>query len=131
MTLKNRRKNTENVNKNAKHLIGLSKKNKRVRIFIGLANADANNVISSWNFQESFALTSFEMQKCDWAVEFFTALIRSFLGGNKEKLCFNLAKHWSVKQIANTFSRSYESRSNRGFGYNLEEFQRLVSLDQR
>ena len=41
----------------------------------------------------------------------FTAHIRSFLGGNKEKLCFNLAKHWYVKQIANTFSRSCESRS--------------------
>ena len=33
----------------------------------------------------------------------FTAHIRSFLGGNKEKLCNNLAKNWSVKQIANTF----------------------------
>ena len=42
----------------------------------------------------------------------FTAHIRSFLGGNKEKLCFNLAKHWFVKQIANTFSRTCESRSN-------------------
>ena len=39
--------------------------------------------------------------------------IRSFLSENKEKLCFtSLAKHWSVKQIANTFSRSYESHSN-------------------
>ena len=36
----------------------------------------------------------------------------SFLGGNKKKLCFNLAKHWSVKQIVNTFSRLYESHSN-------------------
>ena len=45
-------------------------------------------------------------------MELFTAYIRSFLGGNKEKLCFNLAKDWSVKQIANTFSTSYESRSN-------------------
>lgn len=25
---------------------------------------------------------------------------RSFLGGNKEKLWFHLAKHWSMKQIA-------------------------------
>ena len=52
MTLKNKRK------KNAKHSIGLSNKNKRARIFIGLANADANND----NFLESFALASFEMQ---------------------------------------------------------------------
>ena len=37
--------------------------------------------------------------------------IRSFLGKNEEKVCFNLAKHWSVKQIADTFSRSYESFS--------------------
>ena len=35
----------------------------------------------------------------------FIANIRSFLGRNKEKLCFNLAKHWSVKQIGNPFSR--------------------------
>ena len=42
----------QNVNKNAKHLIGSSNKNKRVRIFIGLVNADANNVISPWNFLE-------------------------------------------------------------------------------
>ena len=41
----------------------------------------------------------------------FTSHIRSFFGGKKEKLCFNFAKHWSVKQIANTFSRSFESRS--------------------
>ena len=68
-----------------------------------------NNVISPWKFLESdryFALTPFEMQYCDWGIELFTANIRSFLGGNKEKLCFNLAKHWSVKLIGNTFSRS-------------------------
>ena len=41
----------------------------------------------------------------------FTAHITSFFGGNKEKLCFNLAEGWSVKQIVNTFSRSYESCS--------------------
>ena len=35
------------------------------------------------------------------AKDLFTAHIRSFLGGNKE-VCFNLAKYWSVKQIANT-----------------------------
>ena len=60
MTLKNNEK--QNVNKNAKHLIGSSNKNKRARIFIGLVNADANNVISPWNFLEGFTLTSFEMQ---------------------------------------------------------------------
>ena len=53
------------------------------------------------------------MQQCDWAIELFTAPIRSFLGGNKEKLCFNVVRHWSVKQIANTFSRSYKSCSMR------------------
>ena len=100
-------------------LIGLSNKNKGTQIFIGLASADANNLISPWNFLESdrrFGLTSFEMQQCDWAIELFTAPIRSFLGGNKEKLCFNVVKHWSVKQIANTFSRSYESRSKSNKG---------------
>ena len=109
MTLKNNEK--QNANKNAKHLIGSSNKIKRARIFIGLVNEDANNVISQWNFLEGFTLTSFEMQLCDWAIELFTAHIRSLLGGDKEKLCFNLAKHWFVKQIANTLSRSYESRS--------------------
>ena len=94
--------------------IGLSNKNKQVRILIGLVNTDENNVISPWNFLESFTLTSFEMQLCDWAVELFTAHIWSFLVRNKERLCFNLAKHWSMKQIANTFSRSYESRSIQG-----------------
>ena len=59
MTLKH------NVNKNVKHSIGLSNKNKRARIFIGLGNADANNVISPRNFLESdrhFTLTSFEIE---------------------------------------------------------------------
>ena len=45
MTLKNKHKRA-NKCKNAKHLIGLSNKNKRARIFIGIANADANKVIS-------------------------------------------------------------------------------------
>ena len=57
-----KKENNYNVNKNEKHLIGLSNKNKRAQIFIGLANADANNVISPWSFLESdqhFALTSF------------------------------------------------------------------------
>ena len=69
---------------------------------------------------ESFALTSFEKQECDWAIELFTPHIRSFLGGNKEKLCFNLAKHWSVEQTANTFSRSHESRSSSYMIYKTE-----------
>ena len=46
MTLKNNEK--QNANKNAKHLIGSSNKIKRARIFIGLVNEDANNVISQW-----------------------------------------------------------------------------------
>ena len=32
--------------------------------------------------------------------------------GIRRSFVLNLAKHWSTKQIANTFSRSYESRSN-------------------
>ena len=54
----------QNVNKYAKHLIDLLNKNKAARIFMGLANADANSVISLWTFVKSdrrFALTSFEM----------------------------------------------------------------------
>ena len=39
MTVKTKRRN--NVNGNAKHLIGLSKTNKRSRMFIGLADGDA------------------------------------------------------------------------------------------
>ena len=61
MTLKNKRKNRTYTNY-AKHLIGLSNKNKRARIFIGLAKAVVKNVIFPFNFLESFALTSFEMQ---------------------------------------------------------------------
>ena len=53
----------------------IEKKNKRARIFIALANADANNVISPWNFLESFALTSVEMQYCDWVIELITGHI--------------------------------------------------------
>ena len=109
MTLKNKR-TKQDVNKNVKHSIGLSNKNKLARIFIGLANPDANNVISPRNFLESdrhFTLMSFES-----VIKLFTAHIRSFLGRNKEKLCFNLAKHWSVKQLVHTFSRSYECCSN-------------------
>ena len=81
MTLKNKRQNRP-----------YRTISKRAQIFIGLANVDANNVISPWNFLESyrhFALTPFEMQYCDWVIDLFTALVRSFLGGNKEKLCFN------------------------------------------
>ena len=44
MTVKNKR--GSNINNNAKHLIGLSNTNKRARIFIGLADGDARNVIS-------------------------------------------------------------------------------------
>ena len=69
--------------------------------FHWLSERGWNNVISPWNFLESdrnFTLTSFDL--CNRTV-----------CGNKEKLWFNLAKHWSVKQTANTFSRSYESRS--------------------
>ena len=44
------------------------------------------------------------------AKDLFIAHIRSFFGGNKE-VCFNLAKCLSVKQIANTLSRSHKSRS--------------------
>ena len=111
MTLKNKCKKKQNVNKNAEYLIALSNKNKQGQIFIGLANAYANNVISPWNFLESFGLMLFKMQYCDWAIELFTAQMRCFFGWNKEKLCFHLAKHWSVKQTVNTFSRSYESLS--------------------
>ena len=60
MTLTNNIK--QNENQNAKHLIGLLNKNKQVQIFIGLTNANANNVIPPWNYLESFALTSFEIQ---------------------------------------------------------------------
>ena len=44
---------------------GSTHKNKRPRIFIGLANANAKNVISPWKFLESdrhFALKSYKMQ---------------------------------------------------------------------
>ena len=34
-------------------------------------------------------------------------------------VCFNLAKHWSLQQIANTFSRSYENRSKYFIGVAL------------
>ena len=61
MTLKSKLL-TQNVEKNAKHLIGLSNKNKRARISIGLASEDANNIISPRMFLECFALKSFEMQ---------------------------------------------------------------------
>ena len=62
MTLKNKHKNR--MYKNAKHLIGLlNNLNKRAQIFIGFVNADANSIISPWNFLDRhFALTSFEKQ---------------------------------------------------------------------
>ena len=111
MTLKKSVK-TERKQK-CKHLFGLSNKNKRVRIFLGLANADANNVISPWNFLESdrhFALTSFEIQECDWAIQLFTVLpvLGVSLAGIRRSFVLMLPNigPWTL------FSRSCESRSN-------------------
>ena len=84
------KRNVKNANPNAKHLIGLSNKNKRSRIFIGRANT---YVIFRWNFMKSdqhFALTSAEVQQCDFL---------------SKRLCFNFAKQWPRKRNYELFSK--------------------------
>ena len=49
----------------------------------------------------------------DWPIEQCLLHIRAFFGGKRKRPCFDLAIHWLIKQITNTyrnhFSRSYEN----------------------
>ena len=49
----------------------------------------------------------------DWPIEQCLLHIRAFFSGKRKKPCFDLAIHWLIKQITNTyrnhFSRSYEN----------------------
>ena len=66
-----------------------------MRIFFGLADWGAKNIISPCKFLESLSLRHL---KCSyWAIELLTAPMSTFLGGNKEKLCFNFTKCWPVE----------------------------------
>ena len=110
MTLKSKRKNRAYTK--MQHLFNWLMEQKQTSVnFHWLSEGRCKQLHLSMKFLKRFALTSFEMQLCDWEIEMFTVHIRSFLYGNEKKFCFNLAKHWPVKQIADNFSRSYESHS--------------------